>query len=84
MSQKKVDLYKEKKANREKIYKKEKMMLRIEKTIAIVVCVAIIGWIGYSVVGHFQRQQDAKETETVMDATAIDTYLNGLQAADVE
>lgn len=84
MSQKKVDLYKERKANREKIYKKEKMILRIEKTIAILVCVVIIGWVGYSVVGQYQKSQDAKETETVMDATAIDTYLNELQTTDTE
>ena len=49
MSQKKVDEYKKKKANRDKIMKKEKIALRLEKLAALIVGLAIVGWIGYSV-----------------------------------
>ena len=38
MSQKKVDAYKAEKANREKIMKKEKLILTIEKLAALVAC----------------------------------------------
>ena len=44
MSQKKVDAYKAEKANREKLMKKEKLVLRLEKLAALVVCVvAVVG-----------------------------------------
>lgn len=84
MSQKKVDKYKEEKANRGKIIKKEKRMIRLEKTAAVLVLVAIIGWLGYSVYGQVQKSGEAKVTETVMDASAIDEYMMGLNPDDAE
>ena len=76
MSQKKVDAYKAEKANREKIMKKEKLILTIEKLAALVaVC-----WIGYSVYGKVTEGQETVTTETVMDTSALDSYLNGLSA----
>lgn len=84
MSQKKVDEYKKQKANREKIMKKEKRMLLLEKTAAALVIVAIIGWLGYSVYGQVQKSEDAKVTETVMDASAIDEYMLDLDSDTAE
>lgn len=84
MSQKKVDEYKKQKANREKIMKKEKRMLLLEKTAAVLVIVAIIGWLGYSVYGQVQKSEETKVTETVMDASAIDEYMLGLDSDTAE
>ena len=52
MSQKKVDAYKAQKANREKIMKKEKLVLRLEKLVALAACIVAVCWIGYSVYGR--------------------------------
>ena len=49
MSQAKVDQYKKDKANRQKIIKKQKMMHRLEMVAITLVCVLVVGWIGYSV-----------------------------------
>lgn len=78
MSQEKVDRYKEQKAHRHEIYKKEKRMLALEKAAGILICAVVVVWIGYSVYGKVTAAQDAKVVETVMDATAIDDYLAGL------
>lgn len=82
MSQKKVDQYKEQKANREKIKKREKRILLLEKCVAVVVAVAIIGWLGYSTYGKIQDSKNSEVTETVMDATAVNDYLTELQSAE--
>ena len=47
MSQKKVDEYKKYKANRKKIFEKEKKMRKIRKVLGIVIGVAVIGGFGY-------------------------------------
>ena len=78
MSQKKVDAYKAEKANREKIMKREKLILNLEKLAALVVCIVAVCWIGYSVYGKATEGQETVQTETVMDTSALDSYLNGL------
>ena len=80
MSQKKVDAYKAEKANREKIMKKEKLILTIEKLAALVAYMVAVCWIGYSVYGKVTEGQETVTTETVMDTSALDSYLNGLSA----
>ncbi len=82
MSQEKVDRYKEQKARRQEIYKKEKRILALEKTAGILICVVVVGWIGYSIYGKVTAAQNAKVIETVMDATAIDDYLAGLETEE--
>ena len=86
MSQKKVDAYKAQKANREKIMKKEKAVLRLEKLAAAVVCVVAVCWLGYSVYDKIVSVQDTVVTETVMDVSALDNYLTdlSLQLEDAE
>lgn len=78
MSQKKVDAYKAEKANREKIMKREKLILNLEKLAALVVYIVAVCWIGYSVYGKVTEGQETVQTETVMDTSALDSYLNGL------
>ena len=76
MSQTKVDQYKKDKANRQKIIKKQKMMHRLEMVAITLVCVLVVGWIGYSVYDKVSSNQE-KET-VVFDAGAIQDYLSGL------
>lgn len=78
MSQKKVDEYKERKANREKIYKKEKRTLLLEKLVGLAICLIAVVWIGYSIYGQQQRSAAADPETTSIDMSAIDNYLTGL------
>ena len=78
MSQKKVDEYKKKKANRSKIAKKEKRMLMLEKAAAIVVCLLSVAWVGYSAYGKVTENQETQTTQTEMDVSAINDYTNEL------
>lgn len=82
MSQKKVDMYKERKANREKIYKKEKRILMLEKLAALLVCLVAVVWLGYSVYGQHQKSASANTTTTTVDVSAIDNYLSDLNSTD--
>ncbi|MGI6070284.1 MAG: hypothetical protein ACOYBE_07635 [Blautia sp.] len=81
MSQKKVDQYKERKANREKIYKREKRILLIEKLAALLVCLVAVGWLGYSIYGQYQKNAGSKVETTAVDVSAIDDYLSGMNAS---
>lgn len=80
MSQKKVDAYKKEKANRDKIIKKEKRILLIEKIVGLVVCLAAVCWIGYSVYAKVTANQEVVIKDTVMDTSALDDYVSGLTA----
>lgn len=84
MSQEKVDKYKKYKANKEKILKREKLVHRLELGAVALVCVAIIGWIGYSVYDRATTPAEGEINQTVteLDATAIDEYLTGLQPVE--
>lgn len=87
MSQEKVDRYKEEKTNRAKIQKKEKRILFLEKCAIAAVCVAAIGWIGYSAYNLITRPDPDKAQETVtteMDVNALNDYLAGLSAEEAE
>ena len=85
MSQKKVDIYKEQKANRKQIIKKEKRMLMIEKTVACVVLAAIICWIGYSIYGRITRvnPEDVKVETTTLDTSALDEYAMNIEQEEL-
>ena len=80
MSQKKVDAYKQEKANREKNMKKEKAMLRLEKGIAIVVCALIVCWVGFSIYDKTVSEPVQEKVDTQINTTALDEYLSGLNA----
>lgn len=77
MSQEKVDKYKEYKANKAKILKKEKLIKRLEIGAAAVVAVAFIVWIGFSVYQDKAGTTPSSVTEINMDA--FDEYLNTLE-----
>ena len=83
MSQAKVDHYKAEKANRKKTMKKEKIKSAITAACGTVVCIAVIGWVGYSAYGYFHTQQKSSTpTQTEVNLNALSDYLNTLQTAD--
>ncbi len=85
MSQKKVDAYKEQKANRQKILKREKNILKLEKIGAAVVCVIAVCWIGYSVYDKtIAVDHTGEQIVTEMNSSAIDNYLAELSAETAE
>ena len=87
MSQKKVDRYKKEKNNREKLQKREKRILNLEKVVVTVICIAVVGWIGYSAYDLVTREDLNAEQEVVtteMDVTAISDYLNSLSQTEAE
>ena len=87
MSQKKVDRYKKEKNNREKLQKREKRSLNLEKVVVTVICIAVVGWIGYSAYDLVTREDPNAEQEVVtteMDVTAISDYLNSLSQTEAE
>lgn len=87
MSQQKVDRYKKQKANRAKIQKKEKRVLFLEKLVAGLVCIAAVGWIGYSAYGVITRPDPDAEQEVVtteMDVTPLNDYLSGLSETEAQ
>lgn len=84
MSQKKVDEYKERKVNREKIYKKEKRILMMEKLVGLAICLVAVVWIGYSVYGQYQRNLQENPETTMINMSAIDDYMSDLSTDDSE
>ena len=74
MSQEKVAKYKEQKANRMELMKKERQKKAIRNTVTAIICVAVVGWLGYSAVDYWQDNQPRQEVE--VDYTAVDEYLS--------
>lgn len=80
MSQAKVERYKEEKANRKKTMKKEKITSILRNSIAAVVVVAVVGWVGYSGVTYIIDNQPRPEVE--VNYTAVSDYETALAEAD--
>lgn len=78
MSQEKVDRYKQEKANRQKIMKKQKWMHRLEMTGIAVVCAAFVGWVGFSIYAKATDSADGVKETVVFDASAVQDYLTEL------
>ena len=76
MSQEKVAKYKESKANRKEIMKKQKQARRVRNTVAGIICVVLVGWVGYSAVTYLQENKPRQEVE--VDYTAVDEYTETL------
>lgn len=76
MSQEKVAKYKESKANRKEIMKKQKQTRLIRNTVAGIICVVLVGWVGYSAVTYLQENKPRQEVE--VDYTAVDEYTETL------
>ena len=76
MSQEKVAKYKAEKANRKQIVKKQKREKMIRSSIAGVILVAIVGWIGYSGITYYQNNKPRETVE--VDYSAVDDFITGL------
>lgn len=84
MSQKKVDYYKEQKANRKNIIKKEKRMRRIEQIVVGVVGILAACWICFSVYTKV-TEKDETATESVstdLNITALEEFMNQVDSAE--
>lgn len=82
MSQEKVAKYKEQKANRKEIMKKEKRAKLVRNTIAYVVGVVLIGWVGYSAVDLYLDNRPRPTAE--VDYAAVNEYTAQFQEQQEE
>lgn len=80
MSQEKVNRYKQEKANRKEIMKKEKRMRIVRQTTAAVVFAALVAWVGFS--GYQSYTASHTDENTVVDYTAVMDYINGLEKTE--
>ena len=76
MSQEKVAKYKEEKANRKEIMRKQKIAKITRNSVMTLVLVAVVGWIGYSAVAYYQENKPREVVE--VDYAALNEYTNGL------
>ena len=82
MSQAKVDRYKEEKANRKKTMKHDKIKRTISAICGTVVCIAVVGWVGYSAYGYFHSEKEKNPTQTEIDLSALNDYMSTLYTDD--
>lgn len=76
MSQEKVDRYKQEKANRKQIMRKQKAMGIVRKLILAVVAIALVGWLGYSAFDIYESGKERVVAEVNYDA--VTDYLNNM------
>jgi len=79
MSQEKVDKYKEEKANRKEIMAKQKKKRTISLLCAGVIALALVGWLGYSVVNMASRPNTS---DVVVDTSALDEYFESMETGE--
>ena len=80
MSQAKVEKYKEQKANRKQTMKKEKIQKIVRNSVASVVVVAALVWVGYS--GVTSIIDSIPREEVKVDYTAISGYESALSGTE--
>lgn len=73
MSQAKVDRYKDQKANRKEIMKKQKRHNQMLQVVGAFIGIVMLGWIGYSVYNSYEASQPREVVE--VDYTEFETYL---------
>ena len=76
MSQEKVDRYKQEKANRKQIMRKQKAIGIVRKLILAVVAIALVGWLGYSAFDIYESGKERVVAEVNYDA--VTNYLNNM------
>ena len=76
MSQEKVDRYKQEKANRKKIMRKQRAMSFVRKAVLTLAALALVGWLGYSAYATYESDQERVVAEVNYDS--ITDYLNSL------
>lgn len=76
MSQAKVDRYKQEKANRKKMMKKQRMMNILRKCVLSLAAIALVGWLGYSAYVTHESKQERAVAE--VNYVAVNNYIGGL------
>ena len=78
MSQEKVDRYKQDKANRKQIMRKQRITNFVRKGVLALVALALIGWLGYSAYDMYESGKERVVAEVNYDS--VNDYLNSLSA----
>lgn len=76
MSQAKVDRYKEEKANRKQIMKKQRMMNVVRKCVLAIAGLAVVVWLGVSAYSTIESNKEREIASINYDA--VNTYVDGL------
>ena len=76
MSQEKVDRYKQDKANRKQIMRKQRITKFVRKGVLALVALALIGWLGYSAYDMYESGKERVVAEVNYDS--VTDYLNSL------
>ena len=76
MSQEKVDRYKQDKANRKQIMRKQRITNFVRKGVLALVAHALIGWLGYSAYDMYESGKERVVAEVNYDS--VTDYLNSL------
>lgn len=76
MSQEKVERYKQEKANRKKIIKKQRIMSVVRKAVLSLAALALVGWLGFSAYQTHEAKQERPVAE--VDYNAVNNYLSSL------
>ena len=80
MSQEKVDRYKQEKANRKKIMRRQKAMNIVRKAVLTVAALALVAWLGYSAYDIYESGKERVVAEVNYDA--ITNYVNELVSGE--
>ena len=78
MSQKKVDMYKQEKANRKQIMRKQQMMGILRKCVLSLAGLALIAWLGFSAYDMYESGKERVVAEA--DYTPVTDYIDSLSA----
>ena len=78
MSQEKVDRYKQEKANRKKIMRRQKAMNIVRKGVLTLAALALVAWLGYSAYDTYESGKERVVAEVNYDA--VMDYLNNLSS----
>lgn len=84
MSQEKVTRYKEEKANRKAIMKKQKMKKFFGKTVVIIVAVVFVGLLGVSVVREADNIKNANRKAVEVDYKAVTDFESAIATTETE
>ena len=82
MSQKKVDMYKQEKANRKQIMHKQRVMGVVRKCVLSLAGLALIAWLGYSAYDMYESGKERIVAEA--DYTPVMDYMDSLTTQSAE
>ena len=82
MSQKKVDMYKQEKANRKQIMRKQRMMGILRKCVLSLAGLALIAWLGFS--GYDMYESGKGRVVAEADCSPVTDYIGSLSAEATE